>query len=131
MGKRSWRNEVPEVEQLAQMAGGSEQALALWAVVERLEALVAIGDVLEEVADLWANTLAFGGQPVGEVGSPASELGGPVEVLKKVAAWQCDKKKDCVLMKGHGGDCASPPPKHCQCVKPDIAADGVCNNCGV
>lgn len=116
---RAWRNEVPVVGQLAKMAGMQEQSLALWAVVERLEALVTIGDALEEVADLWANTLAFGGQPVGEVSGPG----------EGVPAWKCDRTKDCVFLKGHEGECLLPLLRHCQCVKPDIAEDGVCANC--
>lgn len=120
MGKREWVNEIPVVDQLAKMAGTSEQALALWAVVERLEALVAIGDMLEEVGDLWANTLAFGGQPVGEAT--------PMEAFEKMKPWQCDKG-DCVLMRGHSGDCAPPPTKHCQCVVPLIDGMGICARC--
>lgn len=80
---------------------GSDPVDALWAIVERLEALVAIGDVLEEVGDLWANTLAFGGQPVGGIEEPVPATRGE---------WMCDGDSECLLMKGHGGEHVHKPP---------------------
>jgi hypothetical protein len=102
-----------------------DSTFALWALVERLEALVEIGDAMEEVADLWANTLAFGGQPVGGLGTGDAE---PAPATRH--AWMCDRSEGCVLMKGHGSECVFPGPNHCQCVKPDYDASDVCGKCG-
>ena len=70
---------------------------ALWAIVERLEALVQIGDNLEEVYDVIANHLTFGGQPVGDMT--------PTEAFEKAQQWKCKRRDDCTLFNGHGGDC--------------------------
>lgn len=82
MDKREWQCKSEQWK--------TSDTAPLWAIVERLEALVAIGDALEEVSDLWANTLAFGGQPVGDIGQQQ---------------WKCEKNDACLLMKGHSGDC--------------------------
>lgn len=66
----------------------------LWAIVERLEALVGVMDELEQVGDVIANHLSFGGQPVGEGTHPAN--------------WQCQKTKECTLFNGHQGPCVRP-----------------------
>jgi hypothetical protein len=108
---------------------GSDPVDALWAIVERLEALVGIGDALEEVGDLWANTLAFGGQPVGGLGIGDVEPGPATR-----GAWMCDTNEQgirCVLMKGHGGRCIPEPPKYCQCAKPDCDVGEVCSKCSL
>ena len=128
MGKRDWRNEVPEVQRLANY---EQRDIALWAIVERLEVLVAIGDALEGVGDLWANTLAFGGQPVGEAT--------PIEAFKVAKPWMCDGDPDCILMKGHGGEhvhkgsepnYVHEPVRYCWCIAPDFNTGGVCGKCG-
>lgn len=118
MGKREWNISITCATDLL------SEPMALWAIVERLEALVEIGDALEEVSDLWANTLAFGGQPVGGLGA------GDVEGTSARKAWMCERSEGCVLMKGHGSECVFPPPKHCQCIKPDLDTSGVCGKCG-
>lgn len=123
MGKRDWKIKIPELGSVVKIGDD-----VTWAIVERLEALVAIGDALEEVSDLWANTLAFGGQPVGEMN--------PAEAFEKVKPWVCDysSSEPCVLMKGHNGPCVSPQPKRCQCANPSFNtgfnASNVCAKCG-
>ena len=99
---------------------GNDPVDALWAIVERLEALVEIGDSLEEVGDLWANSLAFGGQPVGGIDEPVPATRG---------VWMCDRDSECVLMKGHNGNHLHKFKNYCQCVKPEFNALGYCTKC--
>lgn len=89
--KREWQY-APE--NFKSLKGTTTTDYALWALVERLEALVGIMDELEQVGDVIANHLSFGGQPVGEGTHPAN--------------WQCQKTKDCVLFNGHQGQCIRP-----------------------
>jgi len=128
MGKHEWfwrlDDALGELERADYRENPLEyaQVYALLAMAERLEALVAIGDALEEVSDLWANTLSFGGQPVGGVEQPASAMRGE---------WMCDySAAACVLMKGHNGVCVSPVLRTCQCMKPDFDFSSVCIKCG-
>lgn len=129
MGKRAWRSEVPPVKDLATLHHDNQRcAVALWAIVERLEELVEIGDNLEEVMDLWANSLAFGGQPVGGIDEPVPATRG---------AWMCDRDSECILMKGHGGEHVHngsehvhEPVRYCWCVAPNFNTGGVCGKCG-
>lgn len=118
MAKREW-NYRRNIE----FEEGTGGTAALWAIVERLEALVEIGDALEEVGDLWANTLAFGGQPVGGIDEPEPATRG---------AWMCDMVGDskCILMKGHSGNHVHLPLRFCQCMKPDCDIGEVCGKCG-
>lgn len=115
MGKRDWQFNIENFEPM------EDANYVLLAIAERLGALVEIGDNLEEVADLWANSLAFGGQPVGGIDEP---------VPATRSAWMCDRDNECVLMKGHAGECVHMPPQFCQCIKPALGTGGVCGKCG-
>ncbi len=123
MGKREWN-----YQRSVEFKDGTSGTAALWAIVERLEALIGIGDNLEEVADLWANSLAFGGQPVGGIDQHEPATRGE---------WMCDKDKKCIFMKGHGGICLHEPPRYCQCVKPVFVVAATvdewrdCTKCGL
>lgn len=110
MEKRKWKLILDAPEK------ADDYTKALMAIAERLEALVGIGDRMEEVGDLWANTLAFGGQPVGELAAQR---------------WQCDKEDACTLMKGHDGKCVYLPAPLCLCGVPSLTSTGgICGKCG-
>lgn len=89
--KREW--EVTRVKAVQEKMPASEPAL--WAIVERLEALVGVMDDLGEVGDVIANHLTFGGQPVGDM-TPHPQN------------WQCQLTKECTLFNGHQGACIRP-----------------------
>lgn len=107
--KREWQY-TPEN---SMAAGILIKDYALWALVERLGALVSIMDELEQVGDVIANHLSFGGQPVGEGTHPAN--------------WQCQKTESCSLFNGHQGACIRPHDhvvgtELCPCVHPATSA---------